>query len=163
MFATLGSLGGQETKTLSNEELAAFLGDTTPSPLTWTKFIGSDFELYHGAAVDPATAVAVGLYVGPSPPQIEKPAGAIVVDGKVGRFDANWTKYSGEDGLMRQETIVAVDDIRKVHIWIEARSEDEIKTLIGCFARMPLFAGNENPSSAGPGVVDEHLHPESNP
>lgn len=162
MFATLGSLGAQETKPLSNEELAAFLGDTTPGPLTWTKFTGSDFELYHGAAADPATA-AVGFYVGPSPPQIEKPAGASVVEGKVGRFDANWTKYAGEDGLMRQETIVALDDLRKVHIWIEARSEDEIEKLIGCFARMPLFAGDENPSSAGPGVVDEHLHSESNP
>ena len=54
-------------------------------------------------------------------------------------FPVKWQKTIGEDGRVRQEALIRVDDYWQIHVWVEARTQRNVEEILSLLLQLPTF------------------------
>jgi len=131
LLAASGLHAGQQEQPLSGKELREFLGPVSAQAFRWTKYTMIDFELYNGAARPPLSG-QVGFYLG-GHPDFKPPSGSTTVRGRLGRYRVDWYCSVGENGLIRRDALVRLDDYWRVDLSLSAKRQEDVDRLIARF------------------------------
>ena len=133
-------------RSMSQKELAEFLGPVSPKKIEWTKTVGTDFDAYSGRALAPLSGT-VNIHIGGWPHFKSNPA-STTVTGRLGMFPVTWHKRVAPDGTISQEAVLKLYDLWKVDIWLEAKRQSDIDGMIAIISRLPTFTQKPKPISS---------------
>ena len=141
--------------TLSQRELADFLGDTQSAAAEWRKYDGTGFTLFYCTAKEPRSGAA-GLYFSKTPLPPDTSPGDTVVDGRLGRFLVSWSKRAVSDGSLQQEAAIQLGSEHFARVIIEARTQADLDTFVSDLSALPAFS-HQSTAAAGPGLAPARL------
>jgi len=144
LLALLLSAHAGDAKSMSQKELAEFLGPVSPRSIAWTKTVGSDFDAYSGRAMPPLSGT-VKIHIG-GWPHFKRDARSTTITGRLGMFPVTWYRRIAPDGTITQEAVPKLYDLWKVDIWLEAKRQSDIDGMIAIISKLPTFT--EKPKSA---------------
>ncbi|MBA3832567.1 MAG: hypothetical protein H0X34_11875 [Chthoniobacterales bacterium] len=135
----LGILGDRSRRGADSDKngVAQYLGLSDSTLIKWVRKQGPDFEFFEGHASPPLSG-KVELYLGWYP-DFDASGFETKMKGRFGKFDVTWYKKTS-NGLIRQETVIPLDEHLKALISIEAKRQTNIDKLAAEVARMPRFS-----------------------
>ena len=133
-------------RSMSQRELAEFLGPVSPKKIQWTKTVGADFDAYSGRALSPLSGT-VDIHIG-GWPHFKSNTASTSVTGRLGMFPVTWHKRVAPDGTISQEAALKLYDLWKVDIWLEAKRQSDIDGMIAIVSRLPTFTQKPKPISS---------------
>lgn len=133
----------QDAKPMPAKELAEFLGPVSPEAISWTKYVGPDFDVYQGQA-NPPLAGVVNFYLG-GHPSFKPELGSTTVAGTLGIFPVQWHRVITEDGSLKQRALIRLDDYWQVDIWVRAKRQKDLDELLTAISRLPTFTQKPKP------------------
>ena len=134
----------EEPKPMPAKELAAFLGPVPANALTWTKYLGPDFEVFYGHA-NPPVSGDVGFYLGGFPKTRKPEPDSKTIEGKLGIFPVTWHRTAAKDGSISQNALIRLDDSSHVDIWLQAKSQQDVDQILTIISRLPTFTKKPKP------------------
>ena len=133
-------------RSMSQKELAEFLGSVSPKKIEWTKTVRADFDAYSGRALPPLSGT-VNIHIG-GWPHFKSNAASTTVTGRLGMFPVTWHKRVAPDGTISQEAALKLYDAWKVDIWLEAKRQSDIDGMIAIVSKLPTFTQKPKPISS---------------
>lgn len=125
------------------KELSEFLGPASGGAISWTKYLGPDFDVYYGHA-NPPLSGDIGFYLGGWPSFKAEPD-STMIEGKLGIFPLRWHRAVAKDGSIRQNALVRLDDYWQVDIWVSAKRQADLDRVLQTVARLPTFTKKPKP------------------
>jgi hypothetical protein len=146
IFVLLLATSTAGARSMTQKELAEFLGPVSPKKIEWTKSVGADFDAYSGRALPPLSGT-VNIYIGGWPHFKSNPA-STTVTGRLGMFPVTWHKKVAPDGTINQEAALKLYDLWKVDIWLEAKRQSDVDGMIAILSKLPTFTQKPKPVSS---------------
>jgi hypothetical protein len=131
---------------MSQKELAEFLGPVSPKKIEWTKTVGADFDAYSGHALPPMSGT-VNIHIG-GWPHFKGNAASATLNGRLGMFPLTWHRKIAPDGTISQEAVLKLYDLWKVDVWLEAKRQSDIDGMIAIVSKLPTFTQKPKPRSS---------------